>query len=197
MLEYIRGTIDTLSPTQAIIDVNGLGYDLNISVNTYSAIQGQKEVKLLLHEVIREDTHDLYAFADETERQIFRLLIGVNGVGPNTARVILSGMTVAQLQACIMAGDHSRLKTVKGIGLKTAQRIIVDLKDKIAQSELEALVLEQGGALPQSAAREEAQAALIMLGFNKPAVAKVLDKVFADNPSLTSEQAIKLSLPRL
>lgn len=194
MLEYIRGTIDRLTPTDAIVEAGGLGYLLSISVNTFTHIQNLKDVKLLIHEVIREDTHDLYGFFDEAERALFRLLIGVSGVGPNTARVILSSLTPAQLQACITSGDHTKLKAVKGIGLKTAQRIIVDLKDKIATAQLEALAADRTALAVNPAAnetREEALAALIMLGFNKQASQKALDKIFATDPAITVEAALK------
>lgn len=194
MLEYIRGTIDRLTPTEAIVEAGGLGYLLSISVNTFTHIQDLKDVKLLIHEVIREDTHDLYGFFDEAERALFRLLIGVSGVGPNTARVILSSLTPAQLQACITSGDHTKLKAVKGIGLKTAQRIIVDLKDKIATAQLEALAADRTALAVNPAAnetREEALAALIMLGFNKLASQKALDKIFATDSTITVEAALK------
>lgn len=195
MLEYVRGTIDRLSPTEAVIEAAGIGYLLAITVNTYSRLQNLKEARLLVHEVIREDTHDLYGFFDEAERTLFRLLIGVSGVGPNTARVILSSLTPQQLQMCITSGDHNKLKAVKGIGLKTAQRIIVDLKDKIVTAELTALAAEQeaidtaGGV--SSETREEALAALVMLGFQKQASQKALNKIFADDPTITVEAAIK------
>lgn len=193
MLEYVRGTIDRLTPTEAVIEAAGLGYLLAISVNTYTQIQELKEVRLLVHEVIREDTHDLYGFSDEAERTLFRLLIGVSGVGPNTARVILSSLTPQQLQMCITSGDHAKLKAVKGIGLKTAQRIIVDLKDKIAAAELAALAADRTAAVSPAAneTREEALAALVMLGFQKQASQKALDKIFADDPATTVEAAIK------
>lgn len=196
MLEYIRGTVDSVTPALAVVETGGLGYAVNITLNTYTAIQGKKDVKLYIHEVIREDTHDLYGFSTVQERQIFALLIGVNGVGPNTARIILSGMTVAQLQASILAGNHTSLKAVKGIGPKTAQRIIIELKDKMAVSELEAMALQQSAAVV-APSRDEAQAALVMLGFAKPAVAKALDKIFAASPGLTAEQAIKQALSML
>lgn len=195
MLEYVRGTIDRLSPTEAVIEAAGIGYLLAITVNTYSRLQNLKEARLLVHEVIREDTHDLYGFFDEAERTLFRLLIGVSGVGPNTARVILSSLTPQQLQMCITSGDHNKLKAVKGIGLKTAQRIIVDLKDKIVTAELASLAAEQesidaaGGV--SSETREEALAALVMLGFQKQASQKALNKIFADDPTITVEAAIK------
>ncbi len=201
MIEFVRGTIDRLQPTEAVIEAGGLGYLVAISVNTYTQIQNLKEAKLLIHEVIREDTHDLYGFFDEAERTLFRLLIGVSGVGPNTARVILSSLTPQQLQMCITSGDHAKLKAVKGIGLKTAQRIIVDLKDKIAAAELAALAADQeavtAGAIGRNENREEALAALIALGFQKQAAQKALDQLFAADPTTTPEAAIKRAFTML
>lgn len=201
MIEYVRGTIDRLVPTEAVIETSGIGYLIAISVNTYTQIQNLKEARLLVHEVIREDTHDLYGFFDEAERSLFRLLIGVSGVGPNTARVILSSLTPQQLQMCITTGDHAKLKAVKGIGLKTAQRIIVDLKDKIAAAELAALAVDQetitAGAIGRNENREEALAALIALGFQKQASQKALDKIFAADPTTSPEAAIKRAFTML
>lgn len=200
MLEYISGPLARISPTEAVVDASGIGYLLNISVNTYSAISAQKEAKLYVHEVIREDAHDLYGFFSEEERALFRLLIGVSGVGPNTARVILSSLTPAQLKMCITAGDADKLKSVKGIGLKTAQRVIVDLKDKINAAELAALAGSQeaqaviGG---DSEARAEALAALVMLGYQKAQAQKALAKVYAANPQAGIETAIKSALALL
>lgn len=198
MLDYIRGTLARINPAEAVVEAGGVGYLLNISVNTFSAIQNSGEVKLLVHEVIREDTHDLFGFLLEEERAMFRLLIGVNGVGPNTARVILSSLTPVQLQMCITAGDADKLKAVKGIGLKTAQRIIVDLKDKITAAELSALAgaqIESIGGNRQE--RDEALAALVMLGYQKAAAQKALAKVFAADPAANLETAIKRSLAML
>lgn len=197
MLDYISGKLARVAPTEAVVEAAGLGYLLNISVNTYSAISSLGEVKLLIHEIIREDAHDLYGFLTEEERAVFRMLISVNGVGPNTARIILSSLTPAQLQMTITAGDADKLKSVKGIGLKTAQRIIVDLKDKIHAAELAALAGDSAAAAfapGDSAAREEALAALIMLGYQKTAAQKALAKVFASTPDATVETAIKKAL---
>lgn len=199
MLEYISGPLARVSPTEAIVDAAGVGYLLNITVNTYSAIQSAKEVKLLVHEIIREDAHDLYGFFTSEERTLFRLLIGVSGVGANTARVILSSLTPGQLQMCITAGDADKLKAVKGIGLKTAQRIIVDLKDKIATAELAALAAEQAApaAGANKQAHDEALAALVMLGYQKAQAQKALAKVFNADPAASVETAIKRSLSLL
>lgn len=199
MLEYISGPLARVSPTEAVIEAAGVGYLLNISVNTYSAIRSATEAKLLVHEVIREDAHDLYGFFLPEERTMFRLLIGVSGVGPNTARIILSSFTPVQLRMCITADNANQLKAVKGIGLKTAQRIIVDLKDKIAYAELDAMAQEQGGLPPAASSEvmEEALAALVMLGYQKNQASKALSKVFTDNPAAGLEAAIKSALSLL
>jgi Holliday junction DNA helicase RuvA len=197
MIEYVKGKIDRVSPTDVVIDVNGVGYGLSISLTTFSKIEKATEAKLLVHEVIREDAHDLFGFAEEQERAMFRLLIGVSGVGPNTARMILSSLMPQQLQMAITADDHTKLKAVKGIGLKTAQRIIVDLKDKIATAELTALAEAQGAgsaAAVDKETYEEALAALVMLGFTRPQSQKALAKIFESNPNATAEAAIKRAL---
>lgn len=196
MIEYIEGRIDSLTPTNAVIDINGVGYMLSISLSTFTRIEKATSTRLLVHEVIREDTHELFGFADEQERTLFRLLIAVSGVGPNTARMILSSLSAQQLQMCITAGDHSKLKAVKGIGLKTAQRIIVDLKDKIVAA---ALVESSDAPAAEvtSEAYEEALAALVMLGFARPASQKVLHKLFDADPTLKVEAAIKRALSML
>lgn len=200
MIEFIKGTVAELSPTQAVVETAGIGYLLNISVNTYSEISKLHDIKLLVHEIIREDTHDLYGFFTPQERSVFRMLIGVNGVGPNSARIILSSLTPQQLQMTITAGDVAKLKSVKGIGTKTAERIIVDLKDKIHTAELAALSGDSAAmefAPGDSAAREEAQLALIMLGYQKAPVQKALAKIFTSDPSATVESAIKKALTML
>lgn len=200
MLDYISGPLARIAPTEAVIDAAGVGYLLNITLNTYSALSSAKEAKLLVHEVIREDAHDLYGFLTEEERALFRMLIGVSGVGPNTARVILSSLTPAQLQMCITAGDADKLKAVKGIGLKTAQRIIVDLKDKINAAEMAAMAGAQADIASGTAAsgeRAEALAALVMLGYQKAAASKALAKVYAAQPGATLEAAIKRALTML
>lgn len=201
MIEYISGTLAQKAPTQAVVEAAGIGYLLNISVNTYSAISKLAEVKLYVHEIIREDTHDLYGFFTPEERALFRLLIGVSGVGPNTARIILSSLSPSQLKMCILAGDADKLKAVKGIGLKTAQRLIVDLKDKINAAELAALAGEQAAEefvdAIDSEVRAEALAALVMLGYQKAQAQKALAKVFNATPDATVELAIKRALSLL
>lgn len=193
MIEYIKGELTGLTPTDAVVEIAGIGYMANISLSTYTALEGQRQVKLFIHEVIREDTHALYGFSDERERELFRLLIGVSGVGANTARVILSSISPAELEQIIIQGDYGRLKNVKGIGVKTAQRIIVDLKDKIKVTE-ETLIIQPSFS---SEAYEEALAALLMLGFARPQSQKVLKKLFDKDPSLKVERAIKQALAML
>ncbi len=193
MIDYIKGLLAELTPTYAVVEAAGVGYELNISIPTYSALEGKESVKLLVHEVIREDAHVLFGFLEERERVLFRLLIGVSGVGANTARVILSSIPVAELELVIMNGDHNRLKNVKGIGIKTAQRVIVDLKDKIKPGG-DTLMIQPS---VNSEAYEEALAALLMLGFAKPQSQKVLKKLFDADPSLRVEAAIKRALTML
>ncbi|MDE6484177.1 MAG: Holliday junction branch migration protein RuvA [Duncaniella sp.] len=192
MLEYISGTQHELTPTTVVIETSGVGYLLNISLTTFAALEKNQEgtpVKLLVQEIIREDAWTLYGFATATERDLFRLLNGVSGVGAATARMILSSMQPAEIEQTIVNGDHSRLKNVKGIGLKTAQRIIVDLKDKIKPAD--PTLLLQPDLPNSSAALEEALAALVMLGFPRPQAAKALRKIFDADPSVTVEAAIK------
>ena len=167
MIEYIKGSLTELTPAQAVIEAAGVGYALNISLNTFSAIQSKQEVKLFVFEVIREDTHLLYGFSSKKEREMFTLLITVQGVGVNTARMILSAMSVAELCNCISTGNEKMIKTVKGIGLKTAQRIIVDLRDKIVALGI-VDEIPAGGAISSpvnNEVRDEAVSALSMLGF--------------------------------
>lgn len=193
MIEYISGSIAELTPTYVIVDNHGIGYEMNISLTTFSELENKKEVRLLAHEVIREDAHVLFGFATARERALFRLLIGVSGVGANTARMLLSSASPAELEMVITSGDVKRLKAVKGVGAKTAERVIVDLRDKIKPAG-DTLVLEQ---TPASEAFDEALAALTMLGFAKPQSQKVLTKLFADYPSLKVEKAIKKALTML
>ena len=193
MLEYIKGNIAELNPASVIIDNNGIGYEIGISLSTYSQLEGRTEAKLLLHEVIREDAHLLFGFATTRERELFRLLIGVSGVGANTARVILSSIAPAELETAIAAADEPQLKAVKGVGAKTAQRIIVDLRDKIKPVD-SSLIIERTATTD---AFNEGLAALTMLGFPRQASEKVLKKLFADDPSLRVESAIKQALKML
>lgn len=194
MYEYIKGILTENTPTSVVVETGGIGWQVNIPLSTFEALQNCKgEVKLLLHEVIREDAWILYGFMTERERGLFRLLIGVSGVGPGTAVLILSSLSVDELEQIISSGDHKRLKIVKGIGAKTAERIIVDLKDKIKPSG-DTLFIEQ---TLSSDAFDEALAALLMLGFPKPQSQKVLTRLFKEEPALRVEQAIKKALTML
>ena len=201
MREYIRGELAELSPATAVIDCNGVGYAANISLNTYSAIQGKKTCKLFIYEAIREDAYVLYGFADKQEREIFLLLISVSGIGGNTARMILSALSPSELVSVISAENANLLKTVKGIGLKTAQRLIVELKDKIKTVGMAAVGgTTSAGMLLQSAnaeVQEEALAALTMLGFAAAPSQKVVLAVLKEEPEAPVEKVIKLALKRL
>ncbi|WP_291586053.1 Holliday junction branch migration protein RuvA [Bacteroides sp.] len=198
MIEYVKGEIAELSPATAIIDCNGLGYAVNISLNTYSAIQGKNTCKLYIYEAIREDAYVLYGFADKQERELFLLLISVSGIGGNTARMILSALSPSELVNVISTENANLLKTVKGIGLKTAQRVIVDLKDKIKTA---APVAGGGQSTLLSAMnaeiQEEAVAALTMLGFAAVPSQKVVLAILKEEPDAAVEQVIKLALKRL
>lgn len=201
MIEYIRGELAELSPATAVIDCNGVGYAANISLNTYSAIQGKKTCKLYIYEAIREDAYVLYGFAEKQEREIFLLLISVSGIGGNTARMILSALSPAELVNVISTENANLLKTVKGIGLKTAQRVIVDLKDKIkTMGASDAGGSAVGGMLLQAAnaeVQEEAVAALTMLGFAAAPSQKVVLVILKEEPEAPVEKVIKLALKRL
>lgn len=190
MIEYIKGKITSLTPTYVIIESGGLGYFINISLSTFSRLENVQECKLLIHEVIREDANILYGFYEEEERYIFRLLISVSGVGANTARMMLSSVEARGIEKAILQSDVGMLKGIKGIGAKTAQRIIVDLKDKIGKSADAAEIFTDEG----NTIREEAFTALVMLGFPKNSVNKTLDKLWRENRDLTVEQMIKKAL---
>lgn len=193
MYEFIKGDIQSLTPATAIVETGGIGYLINISLQTYTKIGEERRVCLLLHHVIREDAQLLFGFFDEEERVIFRQLISVTGVGVNTARMILSSLSSSDIAAAIEKEDVTKLKGVKGIGLKTAQRIIVDLKGKVHEATL-------AGKLPSTPAgkaREEAMSALITLGFSRTAVEKVLDSLTSEGLGGSVEELIKQSLKRL
>ena len=198
MIEYIRGELAEISPALAVIDCYGVGYGIHISLNTYSAIQGKKSVKLYIYEAIREDAHVLFGFSTKQERELFLLLISVSGIGGNTARMILSALSPAELCNVISSGNEKLLKGVKGIGLKTAQRIIVDLKDKIATTGGETVSGSTATLSPaHSEVYDEAIAALTMLGFAQAPSQKVVTSILKEEPELTVEKVIKLALKRL
>ncbi len=188
MIEYLIGKICELTPATVVVETaGGVGYLLNITLPTFDALQGRTQGKLLVHESIREDAWVLYGFDNDRERALFRELIGVSGVGAGTARILLSSIPAPELEAVIANGEEKRLKNVKGIGQKTAQRIIVDLKGKIKLTDDEL----PAGAKPQSDEYDNALAALVALGFPRPASQKALKKIFDDDPSTKTEAAIK------
>jgi len=195
MLDYIKGEIVELTPASVVIETGGLGYITHISLNTYSALNGLKLCKLYVYESIREDAHQLFGFIEKRERELFLHLISVSGVGANTARMVLSSIATYELEAIIASGNAIALKTVKGIGSKTAERIILDLKDKIKISSISGASPIQAGA--SSEAAKEAISALTMLGFNLLASQKVVSKIEKDNPALTVEEIIKHALKML
>lgn len=200
MIDYIKGDLVELAPARMVIECGGIGYEVNISLNTYSAFNGQPSGKVYIYEVIREDAHLLYGFKEREERELFLLLISVSGVGANTARMILSSFSPADLVAVIAEDNEKALTAVKGIGLKTAQRILVDLRNKVktvGYTTSEASVLERGASSVDHPVREEAVAALVMLGFVKAASQKVVAKILKDSPGLTVEQVIKAALRML
>lgn len=203
MIDYIKGELAELTPAQAIVEAYGVGYALNISLNTYEAIQGKQNVKLFVHEALvtggRDDSYTFFGFASKQERDLYRLLITVSGVGANTARMILSSASPSELCNAISTGNERVLKSVKGIGLKTAQRIIVDLKDKILSLGIAQEV--SAGTAADSAipvdVRDEAVAALTMLGFSPAPTAKVVTAILTDDATLPVEQVVKLALKQI
>lgn len=203
MIDYIKGELTELTPAEAVVEAYGVGYSLNISLNTYTAIQDKHETKLYVHEALvtggRDDSYTLYGFASKQERALYRLLITVSGVGANTARMILSAATPAELGNAIAGGNERLLKGVKGIGLKTAQRIIVDLKDKVMSLGLaaEVNVADGGGAAVNAGVRDEAVSALTMLGFSPAPSAKVVTAILQEQPELPVEQVVKLALKQI
>jgi Holliday junction DNA helicase RuvA len=193
MIDYIKGPVTRITPAFVVVETGGVGYFINISLNTFSKLENKSEYKILVHEVIREDAHLLFGFADEEEREIFRLLISVTGVGASTARMVLSSLKPVEVEKAITTSDVNVLKSVKGIGLKTAQRIIVDLRDKVGKT-------SSGGEIfniSDNTNREEALSALVMLGFAKSAVIKVLDKISREEKNLTVEDMIRKALKNL
>mgnify|MGYP000001478061 FL=1 len=204
MIDYIKGELAELTPAQAVIEAAGVGYALNISLNTYTAIQGKKDVKLFVHESLvtggRDDSYTFFGFASKQERDLYRLLISVSGVGANTARMILSAASPADLSNAIASSNERLLKGVKGIGLKTAQRIIVDLKDKVvALGIAQEVTMGEGGSAVavNNEVMDEAVSALTMLGFSPAPSAKVVKALLEENAAVPVEQVVKEALKRI
>ena len=202
MIEYIKGILTELNPTEAVIEAAGIGYGIAITLPTYSALVGSenKDAKLFISEIIREDTHEIYGFVTKTERQIFELLMTVSGIGAATARMILSAFTAEELRMLIATGNAKAMAKVKGLGTKTAQRIIVDLKDKALKLDLggDPTELPLGNIEPEdNGVRSEAVSALTMLGFNASASSKAVDKILKANPTIKVEAVIREALKML
>lgn len=196
MIDYIKGEITELNPTYAVVETAGIGYFINIALPVYSALNGQKNGKLYVYEVIREDAHSLFGFLNQADRQLFLMLISVSGIGANTARMIMSSYAVAEIQQMIATGNAVALSSIKGIGAKTAQRIIVDLKDKIIK-----LNVISDMDLPQQQVsgevRDEAVSALVMLGFAANVSQKAVDGILKSQSDVSVEQLIKLALKNI
>ncbi|MCT4672809.1 MAG: Holliday junction branch migration protein RuvA [Prolixibacteraceae bacterium] len=193
MYEYIKGKLTEVTPTYAVLETGGIGYQVFISLTSYQKIQTEQETTLWTHFVVREDVQALYGFAEKEERSMFRNLISVNGVGANTAMVMLSSYPTEDLIGAIQTDNVNLLKSIKGIGAKTAQRIIIDLKDKVGKIEVDSQIV----ASQNNTNKNEALSAMVMLGFNKKAAENVIDKILKENPSLEVEPIIKLALKSL
>lgn len=193
MIDYIKGTIAQINPAFLIVETGNIGYFIHISLNTFVKLENKTEYKILVHEIIREDSYQLFGFADKEERDIFRSLLTVSGIGAATARMMLSSLTPAEIERAIIGADVNILKSVKGIGLKSAQRIIIDLKDKLGKQTGAGEIF----AISDNTNRDEALSALIMLGFAKSAVMKVLDKIIMKEKNLTVEEMIRRALKNL
>ena len=200
MIEYLKGTLADLTPALAVVECHGVGYGVNISLNTFSAIQGKQEVKLWITESIREDAYQLWGFSTRAERELFLLLTSVSGIGASIARVILSSMTVNELAGIISEGNDKMLKSVKGIGPKVAQRIIVDLRDKIGSLGIDAASpskVNGQSSMINKEVMDEAVAALTMLGFSPAPAHKAVQHILTDEPDAPVERVIKLALKML
>lgn len=194
MIDYIKGNITELSPTEVILECYGIGYRILISLQTYEGLNGKSDAKVYIHHYIREDEELYYGFSGKDERELFRLLIGVSGIGASTARMMLSSLTSEEIRNAILAEDINKIKSIKGIGLKSAQRLILELKDKVVKgSGSESTVLLSSS----NPVAEEATTALVMLGFTKANVSKAVSAVLKEKPSASLEEIIKLSLKRL
>jgi len=193
MYEFIKGFVAELTPTYVVIETGNIGYAINISLQTYGHVGQQQQITLWLHHIVREDAEQLYGFFEKEERDVFRLLIGVSGVGPNTARMILSSLSSAEVRVAIQQDDVRKLQSIKGIGLKTAQRMVIDLKDKIGRTLLSTTTDAQGSY----GCHEEALSALIMLGFSKVPAEKALQTLLRENAAYSTEELIKAALKQL
>ncbi len=193
MYDYFKGQLTAVSPTSATVECGGVGYFLHISLNTYTAIKEEKQVKLLAHLIVREDVQELYGFISEEERILFRQLISVSGVGASTGRMILSSLPADDLRSIIASGNSGALQKVKGIGAKTAQRIIIDLKDKVLKSGGDQVI----SAISHNTVRSEALSALLILGFGRPNAEKAIEQVLRQSPSASVEDVIKAALNML
>ena len=195
MFDYIKGTLAELTPAEAVVETGGFGFDIQISLQTFQSLQGKETVTVYLYHYIREDDEQFYGFATKDERELFKLLISVSGIGVGTARMMLSSLTDEEIRNAIISEDVARIKSVKGIGLKSAQRVIIDLKDKIIKGGgMEAALPVVGG---NNAIIDEATTALVMLGFAKPNINKVLPAILKNNPSMKIEELIKEALKKL
>ena len=195
MIDYIKGTLVELNPTEAIIECNGIGYSALISLQPYEGLNGNKDVKIYIHHYLREDEELYYGFATKDERDLFRLLIGVSGIGASTARMMLSSLSSDEIRNAIIAEDINKIKSIKGIGLKSAQRLILELKDKIVKGGGSSSTQLFSSA--SNAAAEEATTALILLGFTKANVNKAVSAVLKEAPGASLEEIIKLALKKL
>lgn len=195
MYEYLSGRLVSKAPTHVILDVSGIGYYIHITLTTYSQLKDQEECKLYTSFQVREDSHTLYGFASAGERHLFEHLISVPGIGPSTGRMMLSSSTPEELQSAIIHGEVNTMRKIKGIGPKTAQRLILELQDKLKKNGDDALIPTI--TLSQKSAVDEALSALIMLGFSKQAAEKVLNGIYSQSPELNVEELIKASLKKL
>ncbi|MCB0399534.1 MAG: Holliday junction branch migration protein RuvA [Winogradskyella sp.] len=193
MITHLEGKLVEKNPTDVVIDCNGVGYFVNISLHTFSQIPDREHLKLYTYLQVREDSHSLYGFSSKTEREIFKLLISVSGIGANTARTMLSSLTPEQVKEAIASGDVALIQGVKGIGVKTAQRVIIDLKDKV----LKVYGIDELSLIPNNTNKDEALSALDVLGFNKKQSEKVVDKILKAQPDALVEQIIKEALKNL
>ena len=195
MIDYIKGSLVEITPTDMVLECYGIGYKILISLQTYEALNGRSESTVYIHHYLREDEELYYGFATKDERELFRLLIGVSGIGASTARMMLSSLTSDEIRNAILAEDINKIKSIKGIGLKSAQRLILELKDKVVKGAgTDNTSLFQTGS---SGVAEEAVTALVMLGFTKANVNKAVSAVLKESPAATLEEIIKLSLKRL